>query len=357
MPSQKKVSWAQLRVGILATVAMIILAVLIFLLTGTRSVFTRTAILRTYMSDSAGMASGAPVRLNGILIGNIKQPRLTGSQNPNRVVEIPMEVKSENLSAIPVDSVAGVTASNLLGDKFINITKGKSPVHVKDGDEVKSLEAQDIPELMATSANILSQFQQTLKRLDVILADVEAGRGNLGKFLRDEELYRRLNAVLAETQKVAQAITSGRGTIGRLIYDDTLYQEIRQPVKRLDDIMAEIQSGKGTAGKLIKDPALYDDARRTIAQMNRLIDDLNAGKGTAGKLLKDEQLYRQMNQLVAKINDTVERVNSGQGTLGQLMVNPQLYESINGATSEMRQLLKDIRANPKKFLRVRFSIF
>ena len=35
MPSAAKVSWAQLRVGILAVVALLILAVLIFLLTGT----------------------------------------------------------------------------------------------------------------------------------------------------------------------------------------------------------------------------------------------------------------------------------------------------------------------------------
>jgi len=357
MPSQKKVSWAQLRVGVLASVAMIILAVLIFLLTGTRSVFTRTAILRTYMSDSAGMASGAPVRLNGILVGSIKNPRLTHSRDPQRVVEIPLEVNAEFLREIPVDSVAGVSASNLLGDKFINITKGKSPVHVKDGDEIKALEAQDIPELMAQSANILSQFQITLKRLDTILADVEAGRGNVGKLLRDEELYRRINDTVAETQKAVEAITSGKGTIGRLIYDDSLYQEVRAPVRKLDEILADVQQGRGTVGKFLKDPALYDDARKTIAQTNRLIEDLNAGKGTAGKLLKDEQLYRQLNQATAKMTDLLNRIDSGQGTLGQLMVNPQMYESLNGASREVEQLLKDIRANPKKFLRVKLSIF
>ena len=349
--------WAQLRVGILAIVAMTILAALIFLLTGTSNVFTGTATLRTYMGDSAGMASGAPVRLNGILIGSIKQPRLTGSKDPRRIVEIPLEIREEYLKEIPADSVAGVTASNMLGDKFINITKGKSPKHVKDGDEIRALEAQDIPELMAQSANILTQFQMTLKRMDAIMADVEAGRGNIGKLLRDEELYRRLNATVGETQKAVEAITSGKGTIGRLIYDDSLYQEIRTPIRTLDDLVADLQAGHGSAGKFLKDPALYDDLRRTIAQTNRLIDDLNAGKGTAGKLLKDEQLYRQLNQLTAKIDNMIDRVNGGQGTLGQLLVNPQMYESLNGASRELNQLLKDIRANPKKFLRVKLSVF
>jgi phospholipid/cholesterol/gamma-HCH transport system substrate-binding protein len=39
------------------------------------------------------------------------------------------------------------------------------------------------------------------------------------------------------------------------------------------------------------------------------------------------------------------------------MVNPQLYETLNGATGELHQLIKDMRANPKKFLSIRLTIF
>jgi phospholipid/cholesterol/gamma-HCH transport system substrate-binding protein len=51
------------------------------------------------------------------------------------------------------------------------------------------------------------------------------------------------------------------------------------------------------------------------------------------------------------------KFNSGQGTIGQLMVNPQLYDCMTGATREANPLIKDIRANPKKFLNVKLSIF
>jgi phospholipid/cholesterol/gamma-HCH transport system substrate-binding protein len=40
-----------------------------------------------------------------------------------------------------------------------------------------------------------------------------------------------------------------------------------------------------------------------------------------------------------------------------LLVNRQMYDSLNGATSELQQLLKDIRANPKKFLRIKLALF
>src|SRR5664279_4510588 len=138
MASPQKVKWSQLKVGIVALVAMIILGVLSFLLTGTTGLFQRTAILRTYLDDSAGMAVGATVRLNGIPVGSIDQVRLSGERTKGRVVEISMMVKQEYLNEIPTDSMAGISASNLLGDKYINITKGARPDHVTAGDTIKS---------------------------------------------------------------------------------------------------------------------------------------------------------------------------------------------------------------------------
>jgi hypothetical protein len=51
MPAARKVRWAQLRVGVLAIVAMIILAVLIWLLTSQKPLFVTYATLYTYMRD------------------------------------------------------------------------------------------------------------------------------------------------------------------------------------------------------------------------------------------------------------------------------------------------------------------
>jgi phospholipid/cholesterol/gamma-HCH transport system substrate-binding protein len=357
MADPKKVSFAQIRVGVMAIAAMAIVGGLIFLLTGQKNLFTRTFQLRTFMDDSSGMQDAAPVRLNGILIGEVQELKLSGSKDPRRIVEIDMTVKNDYLTEIPKDSRAGIAASNLLGEKFINISKGTSPQHVQPGDEVQSVASQDIPELMAQSANLLAQFQSLLGRANLILGDVEAGKGNLGKFLKDEELFTRLNSSVAEAQQILVDVRTGKGTISRLLYDPTLSNDIHAALEKLNGILAELQQGRGTAGKLLKDDALFNDLRKTTAQFNQLISDLQAGRGTAGKLLKDEKLYNQINQLVAKVDTTIDKLNSGQGTLGQLMVNPQLYETLNGATGELQQLLKDIRANPKKFLRIKIAIF
>src|SRR6516165_9211255 len=146
---REKVRWSQLKVGIVGLSAFVIVFVLVFLLTSSRGIFQQNEMLVTYMQDASGMAAGTPVRLNGITIGFLDALRLTGSHDPKRAVEFDMLVKKRYLADIPVDSIATIAAANLLGDKFLNITRGQDSRTVQPGSELRSLEGQDIPELMA----------------------------------------------------------------------------------------------------------------------------------------------------------------------------------------------------------------
>ena len=202
MADPRKVRWSQLKVGVVGLAAFLILAVLIFLLTSSKGFFQKTATLRTFMDDASGLAEGTPVRLNGFTIGSLDKIQLIAGSEPKRSVEFIMVVQEKFLRQIPVDSVASISAANLLGDKFLNITKGRAAETVKNGAEIKSLQAQDIPELMAQSANLLQTFQSIVNRLDSLLAGVEAGKGNIGKLLKDEELYNRLNGIAIEGQNL-----------------------------------------------------------------------------------------------------------------------------------------------------------
>src|SRR5450755_5165770 len=104
MPERSKVRWSQLKVGIVAVFAMLVLAVLIFLLTGSRSIFQHNETVRTYMSDAAGMTESTPVRLNGILVGAVQNIQLSGSKDPKRAVEFELIIQEKFFREIPDDS-------------------------------------------------------------------------------------------------------------------------------------------------------------------------------------------------------------------------------------------------------------
>ena len=103
MAIQTKARWARLRVGILALAAMAILAILIFLITGKVNIFESNAVVYTYLSDAAALTIGAPVNVNGIPVGKVKEIKLSGSKNPQRLVRIEMEIPEHSLRSIPID--------------------------------------------------------------------------------------------------------------------------------------------------------------------------------------------------------------------------------------------------------------
>jgi phospholipid/cholesterol/gamma-HCH transport system substrate-binding protein len=357
MPAAHKVGWAQLRVGLMALAALAITGVLVFFLTGTKKLFADRETIYTYMDDSAALASGSPVRLNGILAGKVKKVELSGETTPQRIIRIAMEVDKDMLPQIPVDSIAAISAENVLGAKFINIRKGQSPVAVKPGAEIKALDTREFEEVVQQSYSLLASLQGIIKRVDAIVGLIESGKGSIGKLLVDEELYDRVIAIVAEGQKISHAMATPQGTIGKLLYDDSLYNDVRSSLARVDSIVADLQAGQGTAGKFLKDDQLYTELRQTVAEVRKTVEDINAGKGTAGKLLKSTELHDQLMASLQKIDVIINKINSGQGTVGQLLVNPQLYDTLNGATAELQQLIKAVRENPKKYLRIKLALF
>lgn len=357
MPSAHKTGWAQLRVGVMAVAALIILGVLIFLLTGEKKLFAKDATIYTYMADSAALAKGAPVRINGILAGKIAKVGLSGETTTRRVIRIDMEVEMDMLKQIPVDSIAAIASENVLGTKYINIRKGQSATTVQPGFEIQSLDTRDFDEIFQQGYVLLTQLQGILRRVDAIVGLVEVGKGSIGKLLVDEELYNRIIAIVAEGQKITRAMSTPTGTIGKLLYDDAILRDFQKSMARVDNLLVGLEQGQGTAGKFLKDEAMYAELRGSIQEVRKMIVDLNAGKGTAGKLLKSEELHDQLRTSIGKIDLIVDKINAGQGTVGRLLVDPQLYDTLNGATREMQNLIKDIRANPKKFLRIKLALF
>src|SRR3984957_10658594 len=357
MAIQNRATWARLKVGILAIFAMTILAVLIFLITGQTDIFESQVLIYTYMEDAAALTNGAPVNLNGIPIGKVKSIRLSGSKDPMRLVRIDMQVPTSQLKNIPSDSLASISSANVLGTKYINIKSGKGTNTVGPDQELPSVNTGEIQDLVQQGFGGLNSLQDTVQRVDKIVGLVESGKGSIGKLLVDETLYNNLLQILAQVKGLADALNSDKGTIGVLLNNRELYDNFRATLGRVDTMLQQLQDGQGSAGKFLKDPALYDDLHASVKGVQKLIDDLNAGKGTAGQLLKSEDLSNQLKATISEIDSVIDKVNSGQGTIGQLLVNQQLYDNLNGATREMHLLMQDFRANPKKFLRIKLSIF
>src|SRR4029078_3802371 len=308
MALKTKKRCAQLKVGLLAISPLCILAVLVFLMTSSTGLFTKRSDVYTYLDDSAAIATGAPVRLNGSTVGKVANVGLSGSSEPNRIVRVTLEVDNRYFTSIPVDSQAAIAAQNLLGTKYINIKKGRNLATIQPGAELKSLDTREVDDVVQQGYSSLASLNAMFKKLDVIIDQLQAGNGTIGKLLSDDELYRKVVGIVDETHRVIAALDSQEGTLGKLMHDDSLYTDLRGTLGRVNDLADNIQKGDGTIGKLMKDPALYDDTRATIADVRQLLAGINQGQGTVGKLLKSDDLHNQLQATMGRLDNLLDKI-------------------------------------------------
>jgi phospholipid/cholesterol/gamma-HCH transport system substrate-binding protein len=359
VPSQKQLKWSQLKVGLTVLVASITLGTLILLMSGTGGLFTKKITLKSYFDNAGGLRIGAPVRLSGVDIGNVKAIRIVSEPDRRLTpVEVTMKVNTRYIGNLRKDSVTLLSTAGVLGETYIDIDSSQaSGPEVRDGDRLSTRDTPDIQDVVRASQGTLQNLDALLKRVDRIIAFVESGQGSVGKLIYDPTLYDRLATTVNEFQGLVSQVSSGNGTIGKLISNDDLYNKANSTVDKLNTIIDDINAGKGTAGKLLKDPTLYNNANDTIANVKQLTADVNAGKGALGKLAKDQEFADKLQNTMNKLSALSDRLESGQGTAGKLLQDPSLYNNADQMLLEARALVKAVRENPKRYLTIRLKVF
>ena len=359
MPSQKQLKWSQLKVGLTVLAASITLGILILLMTGTGGLFTSKIILKSYFDNAGGLRVGAPVRLQGVDIGNVTGIRVISDSDKRLTpVEVTMKVGTQYHDNLRKDSLTALSTAGVLGETYIDIDSSRaSGPEARKGDVLATRDTPDIQDVVRASQGTLQNLDALLKRLDRIVAFVESGQGSIGKLIYDPSLFNRLNSTVSEFQNLVNEVTAGNGTLGKLVADDELYRKATATVDKLNGIIDDLNAGKGSAGKFLKDPSLYNNANDTIANVKKLTDDVNAGKGALGKLTKDEEFAAKLQNTMNKLSALTDRLEAVEGSAGKLLKDPSLYNNADQMLVETRELIKAVRENPKKYLTIRLKIF
>jgi phospholipid/cholesterol/gamma-HCH transport system substrate-binding protein len=359
LPSQKQLKWSELRVGLTVILAAAILALLLFLMTGTGGIFTPRIKLRSYFDNASGLRIGAPVRLAGVDIGNVTKIRIVRDTNKQLTpVEVTMKVSTKFGFDLRRDSVTSLETAGVLGETYLDIDSSQAAgPFAKDEDELPTKIHPDFNEVVRSSQSTLQNMDALLKRADRILAFAESGKGSLGKLIYDPSLYDKFSATVSEFQKIVEQISRGEGSLGALISRNDAYDKFTGTLDKLNAVIDDMQQGKGTAGKFLKDPSLYNNANETIANVKKITEDINAGKGTLGKLTKDEELANKLDNVISKLSALSSELEAGQGTAGKLFKDDSLYNNADKMLVETQGLIKAIRENPKKYLSIKLHIF
>lgn len=335
MRSRERVKWAQLRVSAISIVAIAILGVLLYLLTG-GMLFSEKVSLYLYVPDATGIVQESPVRVNGIYVGKVEDVSLAGTRDPKRVVRLTLTVERNSLVMIPVGSYAELGTDTLIGDKFVDITsrgRGTTPPN----SELPYQEPSDIFKTLD-----FAQFEARLRQMDSILTDIETGQGRVGEFVQGTKIYDDVRNELSKIERGVRAAASTTSDIGREIYTERLYRQLLAPLTDFDQSLARLQSGQG-AGRMLRDTAQYDSLLASVRGVRQSIEGFRSAQ-----LIQSDAMYTNIDRMLASLSKKVDEINTGG-----LFAAPQTYENLNGMAREMESSMRDFRENPRKYLRIK----
>jgi len=346
MPRTRSLAWSELKIGIVAVVAIVLAVILIVSVGGAAGFSWQRYELKTRFNDVKGLKSGAVVRVAGVEVGKVTEVALSGAE-----VEVLLEVKKGNEQRITSDSRASIGSLSLLGEPVIDISPSTTGTPLKDGESLTSVPPK------GELADVAEEARDSLEQMSLILKDLRAGKGTLGKMFADDQLYTELNGLMSAAEGVATSIRQGRGTLGKFVNDPAAYQRLNASLADLQEITRSIRAGEGGIGRLLKDEALAKSLSATATNFEGVSGRLSRNDNTVGKLLTEKELYERFNSVAARVDKMVGDMQNAQGSLGQFLQNKALYENMNAAATEARGLIADIRKDPKKYLNIRVSIF
>lgn len=326
---------------------------------GEIGIFTSKITLLAYFDNTEGVKVGAPIALQGVTIGNVKDVRVVPGRTLDPV-QITMRVNTKYQFFLRKDTKATIETAGVLGESFIDLNSKKATgPEVKDGDVLKTEVSPGLSDVVRSSQTTLQNLDILAKRVDRIVEAIEVGPGTLHDVIYDTTLINRANNILGQVQAIINDVNGGKGTIGELLKDNTMARKLNTALDKVNAIIDDIQAGKGNAGLLIKDRELYDNANKLVANGNKVVEDINNGKGALGLLAKDQAFAKKLDDTIDKLNQIAAKLNdtSKPGSIGLLIQNPSLYNNTDQLLTEMRNLVKAIRENPKKYLTIHFKVF
>jgi phospholipid/cholesterol/gamma-HCH transport system substrate-binding protein len=301
----------EMKVGLLVMAALAVLMGGTFLIGEKSNLFTRKNRYFVRFETVSGLATGSPVQLNGVNVGDVSEIVLPRDVTKT-LLTVWVSVDRRYQSRIRRDSLARIKTLGLLGDKYIEISSGSANRDVvPSGGQIFAAPATDVDNLISSGGDVVENVVAISYSLRTILTRMEAGEGLLGELITDNEASRRAKQAL----------------LGSL--------------DSLASISAKVDEGDGSLGVLVNDSLLVDRMSSALGRLEAVLDRLDTGAGALPMLLNDEQAGRQLRDMIDSLDRTTDeisglvgRVQDGGGLLGRLITDEELGES--GGSQRLR---------------------
>lgn len=297
----------EIKTGVFAVVS-ILLFILGYQYMKNSNLFQTSRVFYVVYDNVVGLETGAPVTINGMRVGQIKDLSLKNKAGDAVIVTFDIESDFE----FSRSSVIKIYASGIIGGNNLAVLPDpKDPVLARSGDTLKGeLESGLIDGLIEKFSPIEKSLLSTLTKVDSVLSDFDQVLDSATK----EHLRQSMDAMSVAMDQLSQTATG----LNRLV--DNNQKELDLTFKSLS---------------------------RTSQNLEAITDSI-ASVDTA-------QMLKDFSGSVKALNQITNTMAEGEGSLGAMINDKGLYEDLRKLTEDAQNLLQNIKDEPKRY--VHFSLF
>jgi len=308
----KKIS-NEVKVGATALLTILVFVWLFNFLKG-KDFLKSTAVYYTIYDKVGGLAESSPVEINGYKVGVVRSLDFIDATSGRLLVVFSVKKNFK----LPKNTVAEIVPISLLGGMKVQFVYGKGPGTYKDGDTIPGRLAESLIDKIDTEIlPVKEKLSNLITVLDSVIASVDE--------IMDPEFKREFKQTVAHLNNTTSSL------------DKVLGSKEKELAAIVDNINKFTSMLADNSGKMNK----------TFTNLETMSDSLKASDISAA--------VSNLKASLEKASKLMENLNQGKGSAGQFLTNDTLYSNLSGSLESLNLLLKDMKANPKRY--VHFSIF
>jgi phospholipid/cholesterol/gamma-HCH transport system substrate-binding protein len=250
--------------------------------------------------QTGGLGVSDEVHVNGLRMGSVLAMKLVGDH-------VLVDLAISNEIQPTTDSRFAIRSVGLMGEREIAVDYKPTGRPYAPTDTIAGVYEKGLSEVMADLGGTTSSVSRIAEQLSSIVTAMDKS-GDLTSSMRNfRKTSEDLQAMVAENRSALRS--------------------------SLSDFQSAARTARGlTTGREVQLKRSMDNFSQAAENMNRLSTRLDS--------------------LRSSIQTVTSRVERGQGTLGKLVNDEKLYADLRSSISSFKSLVEDIKANPKKYLKV-----
>ena len=295
----------ELKIGFVALLAIVGLFIGVNYLKGLDVLNPSRKFYAKY-ENIGGLKVGSSVFVNGYQVGMVSNIDLLANENQQLLVTISIEKDFD----IPKNSILKIVNQDLMGTKSVNLILGDAASFAVDEDTlISGMEGSLQEEVSAQILPIKIKTEELIGSIDSVMKIITA--------ILDKDARENLSNSLQSLDQTFLLMNQSMIKVNQIV---------DQNDERISSIVKNLEANNDEITNILKN---FSNISDDIAQSN-------------------------IKNLLTSLSAASKKINDSEGSLGMLINDKDLYLNLEKSSKELEALIKDIKANPKRY--VSFSI-